>query len=766
MTTTRSTGSARAVIDGIVGELGDDERMIHHHRQPARVARHGPTPIDLPEVITDGLPDGGLWSHQSTAIELIRDGRSVVLATGTASGKSLCYQVPIIEAVLDGGTALCIHPTKALARDQLMSLARWNVPGLVPAAFDGDCTQDERLWVRANANVVFTNPEMLHNTILPGRARWSSFLRDVRIVVLDELHVLRGIFGSNVAHVLRRLRRSIINHGGSEPTFVLTSATIGNAGGLARQLTGTDVTVIDDDGSPQSATDVIVWNPMAVIDRDVLGLNTETAAMATRLVRAGLRTIVFCGSRRSTEVVAETIRSHLRSPGDVRAYRGGYLGDERREIEELLARGDLRCVVATNALELGVDIAGLDAVVMSGYPGTIASFRQQLGRGGRNDDASLAVLIAGNNQLDQWVCDHPTELFERAVEPATINMDNAFIHVPQLGCAAYESPLRHDDADLWPEQLDEAVRQLIVGDRARMVDGPDGPTVAWMGRGSPAPTIGLRSTGAGEFRIMRVDEPSPSDADHRRLIGTVSESALYSSTHVGAIYLHQGNAWRVVEIDHAARLVGVEPDPGDTYTVPSSTKIVAITDVSTSVDHGSWASHVGAVDVSTRVTGYQVRSTTTHETLHREDLDVPEAVLSTRAIWYTITPDAIAAAGLPDKALPGALHAIEHAMIGLLPLFTICDRWDVGGLSTVWHAGTGVPTIIIHDSFPGGAGMAELAHGVVDDHLSATLDLLERCPCVDGCPRCVQSPKCGNGNEPLDKHHAARLLRVMCNTSM
>lgn len=717
---------------------------------------------DLPGVVAATIPEGGLWSHQATAIDLVRAGRSVVITTGTASGKSLCYQIPILEAVTNGGTALCIHPTKALAHDQLMSLARQGVPGVVPAAFDGDCSRDERAWVRLNANVLFTNPEMLHNTILPGRGRWAHFLRNLRIVVIDELHVLRGVFGSNMAHVIRRLRRAVIHHGGAEPTFVLTSATLGNADVLAGELTGLDVTVVDGDGSPRSASDTVIWNPLAVEDREPLGLNTETAAMASRLVRAGLRTIVFCGSRRSTEVVADTIRSFLRSPNEVRAYRGGYLGAERLETEELLARGDLRCVVATTALELGVDIGGLDAVVMSGYPGTVASFRQRIGRGGRGDQGSLAVLIAGNDQLDQWVCEHPAELFEREAEPATINMDNAFIHVPQLGCAAYESPLDHRDALLWPGQLDEAVRQLVTTDRARLVDGDDGPSVAWMGRGSPAPTIGLRSSGAGEFRIVRVDGSVPGEDRLQRLIGTIPEAALYSSAHVGAIYLHQGTTWKVVGIDRAARLVEVEPDPGDTYTVARSSKVVSITDTSTTTPRGSWSVGVGSVDVATRVTGFHIRSASTHQTLRRVDLDVPESTLSTRAIWFTLGHDLIAGAGVPDRDLPGALHAVEHAMIGLLPLFAICDRWDVGGLSTVWLADTGLPTIVIHDSFPGGAGMAELAHDVVDDHLKATLELLESCSCTDGCPRCVQSPKCGNGNEPLDKANAIRLLTAMC----
>lgn len=760
------TAPLRDSINGLIRDLAADIRLVHHHHERARAARYAAGPSDLPPPIVAGLPDGGLWSHQVAAIEAIRHGRSVVMTTATASGKTLCYQVPIIEAVLDGGTALCIHPTKALARDQLMSLARWKIPGVVPAAFDGDCTPEERTWVRANANVMFTNPEMLHNTILPGRGRWKHFLKNVRYVVVDEMHVLRGIFGSNMAHVLRRLRRSIVTHGGVDPTFVLTSATIGNAGVLASELVGTDVEVIDSDGSPHGQRDTVVWNPMAVEGRDPLGLNTETAAMAARLVRSGLRTIVFCGSRRTTEVVADSIRSLLRSPEDVRAYRGGYLGDERREIEDLLTRGRLRCVVATTALELGVDISGLDAVVMSGYPGTVASFRQQIGRGGRNDDPSLAVLIAGENQLDQWVCTHPTELFERDAEPATINMDNTFIHIPQLGCAAYESPLGHGDASLWPGQLDEAVRQLVLSDRARMVDGENGPAVAWIGRGSPAPTIGLRSTGVGEFRIVRVDEETGDDADRRRLIGTVSEGGLYSSAHVGAIYLHQGTAWRVTGIDHAARLIEVEPDSGDTYTVPRSSKVISITATDDTTDHSSWAAHIGSVEVSTRVTGYVVRSTATHETLRRVDLDVPESVLSTRAVWLTITPEMIASADVHDRDLPGALHAVEHAMIGLLPLFTISDRWDVGGLSTVWLEDTASPTIVIHDSFPGGAGMAELTYDILRDHISATLDLLEHCPCDGGCPRCVQSPKCGNGNEPLDKDMAARLLRIMCDSTV
>ena len=715
------------------------------------------------------VPHRDLWTHQVGAATGLRRGEPVVLATGTGSGKSLGYQLAAAESALAGRSVLMIFPTKALARDQLRSLAGWRLPGATVAAFDGDCGREERTWVRSHADVVVTNPDMLHQVLLPDHARWSRFLSRLDLVVVDELHVLRGVFGSHVGHVLRRLRR-IAEHHGATPTFAFASATIAAPEELASSLCGQEVTAITEDGAPRGRRTIVLWNPEAAADAAASdggdpparwSLHGETALVAERLVRAGLRTLVFCRARRSTELVADELRRALPTElaAGVRSYRGGYLADERRQVEAELADGSLSAVVATNALELGVDIGGLDAVVLSGYPGTTASFRQQIGRGGREHQPSLAVLVAGQDQLDQWMARHPEALTDRPVERSVVNLTNPEVMVPQVGCAAAEWPLRDGDRRFWGDDLDDAVAELVRTDRARVRHGTDdGPLVVWSGRGAPAPTIGLRSASSGEYRV-RVDGATGSGA---ATIATIDRARVASAAHPGAIYLHQGRAWRVERVEHAARTVLVRPDPGDTYTQTRSSTDLAILATDRSEGIGAAAHHLGDVEVTNVVTGYQVRDAATHEVLDRVELGpedgIHPSVLRTRAVWTTFPAPLVASARVEPGALPGALHAAEHAAIGILPLFAICDRWDVGGVSTALLEDTGAPTVCIHDAHPGGSGIADLAFEVARAHLQATAEVLRGCPCDDGCPGCVQSPKCGNGNEPLDKAAALRLL--------
>lgn len=732
-------------------KLLDDRRLVHLQELAPREARVGSLIRPLAPHLVQHVPFTHLWAHQADAIDRVRSSRSVVIATGTASGKSLCYQVPIAESVSEDATSLLIYPTKALAQDQLMSLTSWDVPGLTAATYDGDCTPEERSWVRGNANVLLTNPEMLHQAILANHKRWSSFLSRLKYVVVDELHVFRGIFGTHMSHVLRRLRRLIRHYGGADPTFVFTSATIGAPGELASSLSGVKVEVIDVDASPRGSRRIALWNPAETTDDERWSMNVEAAHLAAGFIDAGLRTLVFCSSRRATELVAEQIRGLLpdHMSSTVRSYRAGYLRDERREIESELFSGELNGIVATSALELGVDIGGLDAVVLCGYPGTIASFRQQTGRTGRSTDESIAVMVAGENQLDQWMMANPAELFDRQPERAVVNLDNPFVFVPHLGCAALELPLRHRDEKYWPTQLDEGIRQLVLTDRAKIRTHRSERLVNWAGRGAPAPTLSLRSAGRGEFRIAQADGT---------VIGTVDESSLYQSTHVGAIYLHQGSAWRVTDLDFDTRTVVVVTDPGKTYTQARSSKQLQVISISDQREVGASTLRLGSVEVATQVTGYQLRNSSSHKVIASESLDVPASQLNTRAVWYSFDEALIERARIDPADLGGALHAAEHAAIGILPLFTICDRWDVGGVSTDWLESTGLPTIVIHDAYPGGAGMAEMAFQAADRHLLATLEVLRSCRCNDGCPSCVQSPKCGNGNEPLDKAAAIRLL--------
>ncbi|MDZ7679424.1 MAG: DEAD/DEAH box helicase [Acidimicrobiales bacterium] len=746
-------------LDTLLAELAADGRLVHVERLPARPARFAALANPLGPVAASRTPPTGLWTHQADAIDRLRAGRSVAVATGTASGKSLCYQLPIVEAIADGATpasALAVFPTKALAQDQLRALTELEVKDMVAVTYDGDTPPEARTWARRNANVVLTNPEMLHAGILPHHGRWATYLHRLRYVVIDELHLLRGVFGTHVAHLLRRLRR-LCEHYGSSPTFIFCSATIGRPGALASELCGLEVDEICDDGSPKGARTVALLDP-PVLD-PVTGVRSsghaESASVMSELIRRGHRTLAFSRSRTGTELLAADVRDRLDTDlaDSVRSYRGGYLPGERRDIERSLFSGELRGVVATTALELGVDIGGLDACVIDGYPGTIASLWQQVGRAGREHQESVAVLVAGDDQLDRWFMTHPLDLFCRPPEPAVINPSNPEVLAPHLACAAYERPLTHDDARFWGELLDEGVRDLVLADRLRIRRAHSGgPRAVWAGRGWPSRGMGLRSGSAREVTIATVDG---------RSVGTVDESRSHSVVHPGAIYLHQGRTWRVIELDLDDLMAIVEPDPGDTYTQARTETAVEIVDADHSRRVGAAELAVGRVRIHSQVVGYQRKDVRTREVLGTEELDLPATVLDTRGFWYTVPPSLLAGAGVPPAAVPGTLHAIEHAAISLLPLFTICDRWDVGGVSTALQADTGLPTIVVHDAYPGGTGIAELGYAAADRHLGATLELLERCDCAEGCPSCVQSPKCGNGNDPLDKAGAVALLRAM-----
>ncbi len=754
---------ARTALEVLLDELADDGRIVHVEHLPARPERTAPLARPLPDAVRDRVPFDSFWTHQAQAIDLLRGDTSVAIATGTASGKSLCYQLPIAEAIADPirpATAMLLFPTKALAQDQLRALGELAFPGVVAATYDGDTDKDHRSWVRNNANVILTNPEMLHAGVLPHHGRWDTFLRRLRYVVIDELHVLRGIFGTNLAHLLRRLRR-LCAHYGSDPTFVFTSATIGRPERLASELCGLPVTAVTDDGSPQGPRLFALLDP-PVVDAATgarTSGNAETASMVSRLVQGGHRTIAFCRSRKGTELVAGHVRDMLPDDLDdtVRSYRGGYLADERREIEAELFDGAIQAVVATSALELGVDIGGLDACVLNGFPGTIASMWQQAGRAGRQRQESVSVLVAGEDQLDRYLMAHPTEVFSRSPEPAVINPRNPFILEPHLACAAYELPLSHDDHRYWGDDLDDGVRALVQADklktrRRRLRGGGDEPIAVWAARGIPGRKLGLRNGSSAEYRISLEDGT---------LVGTVDEARAFSMVHPGAIYLHRGQSYRVLDLDIDNHDAVVEPDDGDTYTQARTDKDISVLEVDDVRPVGRSELHLGAVEVRSQVIGYQRKDVRTRKILGNETLELPPQQLVTRSFWYTFTPELLADAGVADGAVPGTLHAVEHTGIGILPLFTICDRWDVGGVSTALHVDTMLPTVFIYDGYQGGAGIAELGFEAADRHLQATLGVLEDCPCADGCPSCVQSPKCGNGNEPLDKHGAITLLQTL-----
>jgi DEAD/DEAH box helicase domain-containing protein len=740
-------------LEEVVRSLAAGDRLVHLERLPARPARYADLARPLPPEVAARLGVERLWAHQAQAIDLARAGRSVAIATGTASGKSLCYQAAIGEAAggADGpaGTALLLFPTKALARDQLRSLAALDLPGVVPCCYDGDTGPEERAFARSNATALLTNPDMVHVGLLPHHGRWANFLMRLRYVVIDELHTLRGVFGSHVAQLLRRLRR-LCAHYGADPTFLFTSATIGEPAKLAGALSGLDVAAVTDDASPRGERLFALWNPPLLDERSGAraSANSETAALVAGLVGGGHRAIAFCRSRKGTELVAADAERRLGRTGEVRPYRGGYLPSERREIEGQLFGGHLRGVVATSALELGIDVGGLDACVLDGFPGTIASMWQQAGRAGRSNRLSLAVLVAGDDQLDQWLMAHPSEVFSRSPEPAVINPSNPHVLLPHLACAAYELPLTPADEVWWGEDLADGVRALVLADRVKVRRRK----AFWSGRGSPAWDVGLRSGSAEEYRIADEDG---------QVVGTVDASRAFHVVHPGAVYLHQGQAYEVTDLDLHDRVATVRPVGGEESTQVRSETDIRTFDAEARSAVGSALMHLGPVEVCQQVTGYQRRDAFTGDVLAHVELELPASRLLTRAVWWTIAPSVLAQAGIEPARWPGTLHAVEHAAIGMLPLFTICDRWDVGGVSTALQADTGLPTIVIYDGYPGGAGIAELGYSAGANLLAATLDLVGLCPCTTGCPSCVQSPKCGNLNEPLDKAGAISLLQVL-----
>jgi DEAD/DEAH box helicase domain-containing protein len=747
-----------SLIQDLTSEPGYRGQLVHVERLPARPARLVSLPDDLPEPLPGRLRARGiasLWSHQAEAIALARSGAHVVVATGTASGKSLCYQLPVLEALLGPGhrTALYLSPTKALAHDQLRAVRSFALAGVRAASYDGDTPVAERPMVRRNANLVLTNPDMLHQGILPRHEQWSAFLGRLSFVVVDEAHTLRGVFGSHVAVILRRLRRLAARYG-AEPVFVLASATLGNPAELASRLVGLPVEAVTADGSPRGPVTFALWEPP--LEDEATGLrrsaNVEAAKWLATGVEASVRTLCFTRSRKAAELVATYARRRVaevdRSLGArVRAYRAGYLAEERRELERGIVSGKLLGVAATNALELGMDIGGLDAIVLDGFPGTIASMWQQAGRAGRQGGPSLAVLVGLDDPLDAYFLHHPANLFGRPHEAALVDPGNPYVLAPHLGCAAYEAPLTEEDFALFGPPARELVARLeeVEGVLRR---GRGGYRVT-SGR-SPAANVDVRNAGGAPVTIV--------EADTGQVIGTVDRSRAPSTVHRGAVYLHQGESYRVLELDLDGGVALVEDARGDEYTQARKDTDIQVLEPLRRADLDRSARWLGRVAVSEQVVGYERRKVGSGELLGSEELDLPPAHLTTIAYWYTLSPELLAAAGLEPRDVPGAAHAAEHAQIGLLPLFAMCDRWDIGGLSTAWHRDTESATIFVYDGYPGGAGIAERGYARAAEHLRATRDTVHACPCETGCPSCVQSPKCGNGNHPLDKEGAVRLL--------
>ena len=738
-----------------------DPRLRHHQRVPARVARSVALPTWIDPGLAMALRGEGidqLWTHQAQAAEAAWDGTHVVIATGTASGKSLGYLLPALTAAAQGSrapggrgaTVLYLAPTKALGADQAARIGALAVPGVRHATYDGDTPSDERRWIREHANVVLTNPDLVHHSLLPRHEAWAPFLRSLRFVVIDECHAYRGIFGSTVALVLRRLRRVLARYRAA-PTFVLASATVAEPAEHASTLIGMPVAPVTDDGSPRAGLDFVLWEPPVVETgggQRRRSAAAESAGLLASLTGAGVQTLTFVRSRAGVESVAAAAGRAIAvaggDAGTIAAYRGGYLPEERRELEARLRSGSLRGLAATNALELGIDIHGLDAVVMAGWPGRLASVWQQAGRAGRRGGDALAMLVANDDPLDAYVLDHPEVVFDAPVERTIVNPDNQRLLAGQLCAAAFERPITEADEAIFGPSMEPVLRDLVaVGSLRRR------PTGWFWPLDTPPEPASLR---AGDKVVAIVEERSG------RVIGTVDRSSALLQVHPGAVHLHQGTTYVVtdLDLDDAVAKV-VRGDPGWS-TIAQSRAAFELAEPRSAAERGDglrWA--LGEVIVRSQVVSFQ-RRLPTGEVIGQHPLSLPAQELRTEGVWWTMDPQALARAGIAPEALPGAAHAAEHAAIGMLPLFAACDRWDIGGVSTAEHPQTGLPTILIYDGFPGGAGYAAYAHTIGDEWLTATREAVGRCDCATGCPRCVMSPKCGNGNNPLDKGGAVRLL--------
>jgi DEAD/DEAH box helicase domain-containing protein len=751
---------AAELLATLTAAPGRVERVTHVEHLPTRAGRTVDWPAWVDSVVLTRLHASGiraLWSHQADAASLAWAGTSVVVSTGTASGKSLVYLLPALTAARrDRGRTLYLAPTKALAADQLRTLDSLAVPGVVAATYDGDTPDEARDVARADATYLLTNPDMLHHALLPRHHKWAGFLRALRFVVVDECHGYRGVFGSHVAQVLRRLRRICATYG-ADPVFMLASATTAEPEVSASRLVGKPVHPVVDDGSPRAQAAFVLWEPPllpspngendAPVRRSTL---VETSDLLADLVAAGARTVAFVRSRRSAETVATLTRTALAPIGDladqVAAYRSGYLPYERRALEQQLKTGALRGVAATNALELGVDIAGLDAVLMAGWPGTRASLWQQAGRAGRAQQEALAVFIARDDPLDTYMVTHPAAVFGQSVEATVLDPDNPYVLAPHLCAAAAESPLTDDDVAMFgpsaSQVLDSLERRRLLRRRAS--------GWYWIRRDWASDLADLRGAGGQPVRLV--------EADTGRLLGTVDHARAHATVHSGAVYVHQGETYLVDELDLEEGLAVVRPDlPDYTTTARDITDLRVLSEVRTA-EWGKARLVFGSVEVSSQVVSYLRRRFGSGEILGEEPLDLPARHLRTRAVWWTLPDDALAAADVVAADAPGAAHAAEHAAIGMLPLVATCDRWDVGGMSTARHVDTGLLTVFVHDGHPGGAGFAERGFDAAAVWLRATREAIAACSCPDGCPSCVQSPKCGNGNEPLDKTGAVRLL--------
>lgn len=739
-------------------------QLVHHEKISGQDAFHGELDHDLPDALMDILVEKKLtpfYSHQASAINAANLKQDIVISTSAASGKSLSYYVPILKAWFEdhSSRALYIAPTKALARDQIShfsDLVDSLGDSFLINPYDGDVPVYQRPNIRSKSNIVFTNPDMLHVAVLPNHAVWQKFLRNLDFIVIDEAHVYRGVFGSHVANVLRRLRR-LCDHYGSSPQFVLASATLGNPKDHAELLVGKPFTLIADDGAPNGGKDFLFWNPPLTDPNKNLRSSTaiESVMLFSELVTREVRTLAFTRTRRTAELSYNYARDRLAKLDydlvkRISSYRAGYQPEERRVIEADLLSGQLLGVFATNALELGIDIGDLDATLLMGFPGSVSSALQQAGRSGRRGKRSLSILIGLDNPLDQYILRNPQTLFGHSPENALINPENRHIFSAHLQCAAYEIPLSLTDKEYFHTDLrmdlDTLEAQgLLSFRRGRWYASPHHPY--------PVEAVNIRSSSAKPYKLVELKTG--------QILEEVDDSTVQFELHPGAVYLHRGEEYLIEELDVSSRMAYAQRSNVSYYTQAIDISDLRVKRVLEMKMVGGVRVSLSEVEVTSQVVGYNKKRHMTEEILEHCFLNMPSATIDTVSFSWEISQNIIEKMALNDVEISGALHAVEHAVIGLLPLFAMCDRQDIGGLSTQFHIDTGQATIFVHDAHIGGVGIAEHGYNIVADLWNAALETVRSCPCDDGCPSCVQSPKCGNNNEILDKKAAKLLLEKL-----
>jgi len=732
----------RSFLRDITSARDYRDQVVHVREIEARPARHAQPQSAIPDVLWSMLGRQNihrLYTHQASAVDAVARGRDVVIVTSTASGKTLCYNLSVVGSLLDDpqARALYLFPTKALTQDQYGALQRWADEEhlkavLRPAVYDGDTPSHQRTAIRSKASIVLTNPDMLHVGILPYHGKWHQFLRHLRYVVVDELHSYRGIFGSQVAGVLRRLLR-MCDHYGSRPQIICCSATIANPVELAFKLTGREMTLIDNDGSPRGRRYFVLWNPPFLAEDNVSrrSANMEAVKLLCELVRRRIQTIVFAKSRIAAELIYKYATEALSREGDlagrVRPYRGGYLPHERREIERELFSGRLLAVAATNALELGIDVGGMGAAVLVGFPGTICSTWQQAGRAGRSTLDSLVVLVAYNESVDQYLMRHPEYLFGASHEHGVIDPYNPHILAGQISCACFEKPLSASDEAYFGPLTSQVADICGAEGDMKAIDG----RYYWSSSEYPAKRVNLRMISSDTYAIVDVSK-GPT------VIGSVDSISAPELVYPQAIYLHEGAGYIVRNLDIDAKVASVEPCEVDYYTQAVLASSCRLGEPSARARFRDGEIFFGPADVTWRTTAFRKVRYHTMELIGQCELDLPSQTLSTTAMWWVISESMtgdIARAGFsPIEALMG----VRNLMLSALPSLAMCDRRDIGGV--VDSANLGRAAVVIYDRYSGGLGFAQQGYELLDTWLEMCERLVRECPCEGGCPSCVGLP--------------------------